>query len=266
MERYYRANLRRWDELVDVHLRSEEYNIRGFMEGETSLHSLELEALGDVSGRKLLHLQCHFGLDTISWARQGADVTGVDFSENAIQLARHLAERLRTPANFICSDLYDLLKVLSEEYDIVYTSYGVINWIHDITRWAEIVSHFLRPGGTFFMAEFHPLMWIFEQEGADLIVKYSYWHSDEPQFFETVGSYADRDAVLENVGNYEWAHPLGDVLNALIKAGLTLTEVKEYPFSVDEIYPNMVTGEDGYRKFKREDYQLPLMFSVKAVK
>jgi len=266
MEKYYRANLKRWNELVDIHARSEEYDLEGFLKGESSLHRLELEALGDVSGKKLLHLQCHFGLDTLSWARLGAEVTGVDFSENAIQLARHLAEQIRIPARFIRCNIYDLLGILDEEFDIVYTSYGVINWLHDIYGWGEIVSHYLKPGGTFFMAEFHPFLGVFEEEGSELTIRYGYWHSPEPEYFEPVGTYADREAVLKNRGNYEWAHPLSDVVNSLIRASLTLKEIKEYPYSVDEIFSIMETGSDGYRRFKRKEYQIPLMFSVKAVK
>jgi ubiquinone/menaquinone biosynthesis C-methylase UbiE len=266
MEKYYRTNRRRWNELVDVHVRSEEYNLEGFIGGESSLHNVELEALGDVSGKKLLHLQCHFGLDTLSWARLGAEVTGVDFSENAIQLARHLSEKLRIPARFIHCNVYDLPEVHNERYDIVYTSYGVINWLHDIYQWGEIVYHFLKSEGTFFIAEFHPFLWVFDEEGIDLVVKYSYWPTLEPQYFEVEGSYADKTAVLENKGNYEWVHPLSDVLNSLIRAGLTLQEIKEYPFSVDSIYASMEIGPDGYRRFKNKEYNLPIMFSVKAVK
>ena len=266
MEKFYRANLKRWNELVDIHAWSEEYDLEGFLKGESSLHSPELEALGDVSGKRLLHLQCHFGLDTLSWARLGAQVTGVDFSENAIQLARHLAERLRIPARFIRCNVYDLPEFIDEEFDIVYTSYGVINWLHDVFRWGEIVSRYLSSGGTFFMAEFHPFLGVFEEEGSELLIRYPYWHSPEPDYFEPVGTYADREAVLENRGNYEWAHPLSDVVNSLIKAGLTLRELKEYPYSVDEIFSIMETGADGYRRFKRKEYQIPLMFSLKAVK
>ena len=266
MEKFYRTNLRYWNELVDIHAGSREYDLEGFLEGGSSLHSIELEALGDVSGKSLLHLQCHFGLDTLSWARMGAEVTGVDFSENAIQLARHLAERVRIPARFIHCNLYDLPEHLEGEFDIVYTSYGVINWLHDIERWGEIVHSYLKPGGTFFMAEFHPFMLVFEQEGEDLVVKYDYWHNPEPSLIEVDGSYADRDAVLVNREIYEWTHPLSDVLNSLIGAGLTLQEVNEYPFSVDEIWGNMEKGEDGDRRLRRKDYQLPLMFSVKATR
>jgi len=266
MEKYYKTNLKYWNELVDIHSKSRHYDLEGFLRGETSLHGLELEALGDVSGKSLLHLQCHFGLDTLSWARLGARVTGVDFSENAIQLARHLSRQVRVPTDFIHANVYDLPKHLDGEFDIVYTSYGVINWLHDIERWAEIVSRYLKPGGTFYMAEFHPFMWVFEQEGEDLVVRYNYWHHREPSYFEVQGSYADRDAFIENRGTYEWAHPISSIIGALLGAGLTLTEFREHPYSVDEIYSHMVTGDDGYHRFKRNDYHLPLMFSMKATK
>jgi len=266
MEKFYKTNLKYWNELVDIHAESREYDLEGFLAGGSSLHSIELEALGDVSGKSLLHLQCHFGLDTLSWARMGAEVTGVDFSENAIQMARHLAKRLRLPAEFVHCNLYDLPRQLDCEFDIVYTSYGVINWLHDIKQWGEIVHSYLKPGGTFFMAEFHPFMLVFEEDGDDLVVKYEYWHSPEPSLVEVDGSYADRDAVLENREVYEWTHPLSDVLNSLIGAGLTLQKVREYPYSVDEIWGNMEKSKDGYWRLRRKDYQLPLMFSVKATR
>jgi SAM-dependent methyltransferase len=266
MEKYYKTNLKYWNELVDIHAKSKEYNLEGFIRGESSLHSLELESLGDVSDKSLLHLQCHFGLDTLSWGRLGATVTGVDFSGKAIQLARYLAQLLRIPAQFIHCNFYDLPDIHKGEYDIVYTSYGVINWLHDIERWGEIVSQYLKSGGTFFMTEFHPFMYIFEEEGSNLIIKNGYWYNPRPTYYESERSYADRETILENRETYAWAHPLSAILNSLIRAGLVLQEVNEYPYSVDEIYSNMETGKDGYRRFIRQDYQLPLMFSIKATK
>jgi 2-polyprenyl-3-methyl-5-hydroxy-6-metoxy-1,4-benzoquinol methylase len=156
MEKYYEVNRKRWNELVDIHVKSDEYDLEGFIAGKNSLHSIELEALGDVSGKSLLHLQCHFGLDTLSWGRLGARVTGVDFSETAIELARSLAARIGVDAEFICSNVYDFPKHLDGKFDVVFTSYGALCWLHDMEAWAEIVSRYLRPGGTFFMAEFHP--------------------------------------------------------------------------------------------------------------
>jgi len=158
LERYYETNLRRWNELVGLHAESEEYDLEGFIAGKSSLHTVELEALGDVSGRSLLHLQCHFGLDTLSWARLGARVTGIDFSDSGIELARRIADRIGVDAEFVCCNVYDLPEHLEGEFDIVYTSYGVLCWLHDINEWARLVSNYLKPGGTFFIAEFHPFM------------------------------------------------------------------------------------------------------------
>jgi SAM-dependent methyltransferase len=266
LENYYEANLRRWNELVGIHARSDEYDLEGFLSGRSSLHGLELEALGDVSGMSLLHLQCHFGLDTLSWARLGARVTGVDFSETAIELARRIAERIGVEAEFVCCNVYDLPDSLEGEYDIVYTTYGVLCWLHDVEGWARIVSRYLRPGGTFFLAEFHPFMWVFDDEHpSELKVEYGYWPGEEPEHYEGDGSYADPTAKLENRGSYEWVHPISEVVNALIGAGLTILELGEYPFSVDNRQMAfMERGEDGYSRLP--GYEVPLMYSIKATK
>jgi len=266
LEKYYEVNKRRWNELVDIHAKSDEYDLEGFIAGKNSLHSIELEALGDVSGKSLLHLQCHFGLDTLSWGRLGARVTGVDFSDTAIELARSLAARTGVNAEFICSNVYDLSQHLDREFDVVFTSYGVLCWLHDMEGWAGIVSRFLKPGGTFYMAEFHPFMWVLDVEPpSELKVKYRYWQGEEPDYYEADGSYADPDAKVENRGSYEWAHPMSEVVNALIGAGLTILELGEYPFSVDGTqFSFMEPDEDGYSRLP--GYDLPLMYSIEATK
>ena len=266
MEKYFDVNKRRWNELVDIHAASQEYDLEGFIAGKSSLHSIEQEALGDVSGRSLLHLQCHFGLDTLSWARLGAEVTGVDFSETGIELARELAKRIGVEADFVCSNVYDLPEHLDDEYDIVFTSYGALCWLPDMEGWARIVSRYLKPGGTFFMAEFHPFMWVFDYEHpSEFRVKYPYWQGEEPDYEESDGSYAAPDAKLENRGTYNWAHPLSEVVGALLSAGLTIEELGEYPFSVDGTQMAfMERRDDGYHEIP--GYGLPLMYSVRATK
>ncbi|UCD46149.1 MAG: class I SAM-dependent methyltransferase [Candidatus Bathyarchaeota archaeon] len=266
MERYYETNLRRWNELVDIHAGSEEYDLEDFIAGESSLHTVELEALGDVSGKSLLHLQCHFGLDTLSWARLGARVTGVDFSDTGIELARRIADKIDIDAKFICCNIYDLPEHLNGEFDIVYTSYGVLCWLHDVEGWARIVARYLKPGGTFFMAEFHPFMWVFDDEHpSELHYLTGYWSHDEPEYYESDGSYAAPDAELMNKGTYNWPHPMGEVINALIDAGITVQRIGEYPFSVDDSQMAfMERGEDGYSRLPGLD--LPLMYSIKATK
>jgi len=265
MEKYYKTNLKRWNELVGVHAKSIEYDLTGFLAGKNSLHSLELNALGDVSGKSLLHLQCHFGLDTLSWGRLGAKVTGVDFSDTAIELAGEIAGKIGIDAEFICSNLYDLPEHLDGEFDIVYTSYGVLCWLHDMEEWAKIIARYLKPGGTFFIAELHPFMWVFDDEHpSELKVKYSYWPGEKPTYWEADGSYAEPGAKMENKGDYEWAHPISEIVNALIKAGLTIEEFNEYPYTVYPQLPFMKLHPDGYTRLPGN--KLPLLYSIKATK
>ncbi|MCZ7544594.1 MAG: class I SAM-dependent methyltransferase [Anaerolineae bacterium] len=154
---YMESNRALWDEWTGIHAKSAFYDLEGFKAGRLSLDRVAREGLGDVTGKRLLHLQCHFGMDTLSWARLGAEVTGVDFSEKAIALARALSAELSIPARFVCANIYDLPAALDGAFDIVFTSGGVLYWLPDLVRWAEIVAHYLRPGGTFFLADSHPL-------------------------------------------------------------------------------------------------------------
>jgi ubiquinone/menaquinone biosynthesis C-methylase UbiE len=264
MEEYFETNRHRWNELVAIHASSEEYNLEGFIAGESSLHRVELDKLGKVQGKSILHLQCHFGLDSISWARLGAKVTGVDFSETAIELAREIAKKVGVEVEFVCSNLYDLPKVHEGQYDIVFTSYGVLCWLNDIGEWARIVAQFLKPNGVFLLVESHPFMWVFDDESMELKQRYSYWHSEKPLMWEEDGTYADRDAKLINKKSYEWQHTVSEVLNALIQAGLIIEEVNEYPELVWAPVPSSV--KTGDREFRIPGDPLPQMWSVLASK
>ncbi len=262
--KYYEVNKTRWNELVDIHAKSQEYDMDGFLAGKNSLHQVELDLLGDVRGKSLLHLQCHFGLDTISWARLGAKVTGVDFSDTAIELAREVAKKAGVDVKFICSNIYDLPKVLDEQYDIVFTSIGVLCWLQDIEEWGKIVARYLKPGGTFLLVESHPIMWIFDDECDELRIKYRYWHSDEPMMWEADGTYADLGAEVKNRRSYEWQHTISDILNSLIRAGLNIDEVREYPYLRWRYVKKAIKGKDGCWSIPGDP--LPQMWSVKAVK
>ncbi len=162
MDSYTQANRALWNAWTLLHEKSEEYDVPGFRAGRCALKPIELAEVGDVAGKTLLHLQCHFGLDTLSWARRGARVTGVDFSDEAIRLARSLSSELAIPAEFIRSDIYELDRVLDREFDIVFTSYGVLVWLSDIRLWGRTVARFLKPGGIFYIAELHPITMIFD--------------------------------------------------------------------------------------------------------
>ena len=186
---YFEANRNAWNLRTDIHLNSEFYNVEAWKNGGTSLNSIEINEMGDVSGKKLLHLQCHFGQDTLSWARLGADVTGCDLSDKAVEYARQLAKEMNLPAQFVCCNLYDLPKQLEGTFDIVFTSYGTVGWLPDLKPWAEVINHFLKPGGFFYIADFHPVMWMFDEKME--YFKYPYHNSGVIET-EQVGTYADR--------------------------------------------------------------------------
>ncbi len=270
MNDYMKVNLDRWNELVDIHAKSEFYNIAGFKAGTRPLHGLELEELAaDVPGKSLLHLQCHFGMDTLSWAHLGAKVTGVDFSDKAIAQAQALSKELGIDANFVCSNVYDLPQVLSGQFDIVYTSYGVLGWLPDLQRWGQVIAHFLKPGGIFYIAEDHPFIGIFDNDSLSLDFKITYsYFLTEPLKFEVQGSYADPNAKLVHTTEYGWNHSLGEIINALISAGLKIDFLHEFPFCAWAYFPDMEEGEDRMFRFKDERLKnmLPLTFSIKATK
>jgi SAM-dependent methyltransferase len=266
MDKYSKANLQHWNEVTPIHQKSKFYDVEGFKKGRCTLMSLEREELGEVSGKRLLHLQCHFGLDTMSWARLGASVTGADFSDKAIALAKSLSQELGIDADFLCCDIYDLPDLLKGEFDIVYTSYGSLCWLPDLKGWAKIIAHFLKPGGTFYMVEGHPINNVFENERdtTHLKAKYSYFHSPEPTRWEPEGTYADKDAKI-TTPSYEWTHPLSDIINFLISAGLRIEFLHEFPYTCEDHYPFMEKGKDGWWRLKGKQ-TIPLMFSLKATK
>jgi SAM-dependent methyltransferase len=260
------VNRERWDELVPLHARSEFYDLEGFKAGRISLMPLERKEMGDVAGRSLLHLQCHFGLDTLSWARLGARATGVDFSQPAIELARSLSAELGIEARFVCSDLYALPDALDGQFDIVFTSYGVLTWLPDLRGWARVVAHFLRPGGTFYMAEIHPFASVFYDgaDATDLQVFYPYFHSPEPMRFEAQGSYATGDGETEHRVTYEWAHGLADVITSLIRAGLRIEFLHEFPFASYRMFPFLEQDDQGRWWLPERKELIPMTFSLRA--
>jgi len=255
-----------WNERVSLHADSRFYDVQSFKDGRITLMPLERQELGNVDGQSLLHLQCHFGLDTLSWARLGARVTGVDFSEEAITLARSLSREVSVSATFIHSDIYSLPTRLSNQFDIVYTSYGVLTWLPDLIGWAEVIAHFLRPGGTFYIAEIHPFAHVFydEPDAEALEVHYPYFHDVEPMRFEMEGSYAAPEAQTAHKVTYEWSHSLGDIVNALISAGLRIEFLHEFPYASYQMFPFLMQDETGWWRLPDLDSSIPMTFSLKA--
>ena len=249
---YFAMNRAGWDQRVKAHVESRFYDVDGFLAGATSLREIELAELANVRGKKLLHLQCHFGLDTLSWARRGAICTGVDISPAAIGQARDLAQRAQVDAEFVCSDVYGFVAGSAGPYDIVFTSYGALCWLPDLDRWAAVVASNLAPGGLFYMVEFHPIH--------DLLAGYSYFTQAEPDV-EEEGSYTENGAeVVAKLA--VWAHPLSSVINALVGAGIRVERLNEFPFSPYNCFEGLVEREPGRYYLSHRGHDVPMVYSL----
>lgn len=259
---YININKKLWNKKTDIHFNSDFYDVNSFLKGKDSLNPIELKYLENINGKKVLHLQCHFGMDTISLAKRGAIVTGVDFSDKAIEKARQLNQQLGTNATFVQSDIYKLPEVLNDKFDIVFTSYGVVGWLPDMKKWAKIIHHFLKPGGDLVLVEFHPVVWMFSYDFKR--IEFNYMDS-EPIIEELEGTYTDRDAAIKekSVG---WNHGLSTVMNSLIKTGLMITDFQEYNYSPYNCFKNTVKTSDGNFKIKGLEDKIPMVFSVLARK
>jgi len=261
-EKYFKSNRELWNKRTAFHKSSEFYDVDGFKKGKNVLNKIELTELGDVSGKSMLHLQCHFGLDSLSWARLGANVTGVDFSNKAIDTARDLSDEIGIDVSFICANVYDLKLCLDQQFDIVFTSYGVVGWLPDLNKWANIINDFLKPGGIFYMAEFHPVVWMFDDDFTKLT--YPYLGNG---VIETVqeGTYANKNAKLKHT-EYSWNHSIGEVVNSLINHGLTINFLNEFNSSPYNCFPHTTKNEEGNYYIKGYEEVLPLVYSIKAKK
>lgn len=259
---YLELNRKAWNAKTAVHVDSAFYDMPGFLAGNTTLKQPELGLLGDVKGLRILHLQCHFGQDSLSLARMGAQVTGVDLSDVAIAKARSLATELQMDATFVHCDVYSAKEHLSGEFDLVFTSYGTIGWLPDLQRWADIVQHFLKPGGRFVMADFHPVVWMFDQEFKKM--DYSYFNTG-PIVEQITGTYADRDAPIshEMVG---WNHPVSDILQSLMDAGLQLTQFREWDHSPFSCFSAAQEDAPDVFRIPHLHKKIPMIYGIEALK
>jgi SAM-dependent methyltransferase len=265
-----RANRELWDGWAELHVASDFYNVEGFKAGRDTLDAVELEGVGDVRGKSLLHLQCHFGLDTMSWARRGARAAGVDFSENAVAHARRLARELGIEARFMLADVTDTAAVLAqlggEQFDVVFTSHGTISWLPDLRPWARTVASALKPTGRFFISDCHPFTWVFDDERSDPGLEFRYeYFSREALRFEEKGSYAAPDADFRAV-SYSWQHPFAEIVSSLAEAGLVIVSLREYPYLYWQWLPWMVKDAAGAYRMPDGVPEIPLMFSLVATK
>ncbi|MEZ4804071.1 MAG: class I SAM-dependent methyltransferase [Bacteroidia bacterium] len=260
MENYIEMNKKSWDNRLESHLSSDFYNLKAFLNGKSSLNSIELDLLGDVRGKSILHLQCHFGQDSISLSRMGAIVTGVDFSEKSIDKARELAIVTQNDTEFICCNLYELPEHLNKKYDIVFTSYGTITWMPDLLKWAAVVKHFLKPKGKFIFVEFHPIVWMFDDDLETII--YNYFNV-KPIIEEEQGTYADRSATISNTST-TWNHSISEVVQSIMSMNLTITNLKEYDYAPYPFVKGCEEFEPIKFRIKKFENKLPLVYSIVA--
>ncbi|MBO2447519.1 class I SAM-dependent methyltransferase [Actinomadura barringtoniae] len=260
---YLTLNRALWDERVPIHVTSDFYDVEGFRKGVSALRGFEPAELGDVSGRRLVHLQCHFGLDTLSWARRGAVVTGLDFSGPAIAAAQGLAAEEGLPARFVVSDVYSAPEALGETYDIVYTGLGALVWLPDLERWARTVVDLLEPGGHLYLVEFHPFADVLDDEEGRTVA-YDYF-DDQPQVWDEPGTYTDTEAATTNNRSVQFQHGIGSVVSALTGAGLRLEFLHEHDFTLFERYKSLERDGTVYRLPEGRP-RVPMMYSLRAEK
>ena len=265
------ANRANWDERVQVHLGAGGYDLAPLRAGRGRLNAIEEMELGSVDGLRVLHLQCHFGRDTLTLAQRGAEVVGLDFSQPAIAKARELASELKleSRARFVEADLYDAIAEIPQAhlFDLVYVTWGAITWLPDIRRWAEIVGHFLKPGGALYLAEGHPAALVFDDARrlADGMPGYfAPYFQREPVVTEDPTDYVDHAARLRNATQYNWMHPIGSVVTALLDAGLRLDWFHEHDAATWKMFGALVEGPDGLYRWPDKPW-LPLSFSLRAI-
>ena len=268
------VNRANWDERVGVHLTTASYELSSLRRGQGRLHSIEEAELGPVAGLRVLHLQCHFGRDSLTLAQRGAQVTGLDFSGEAVRAATALAAELAAElglshrTRFVESDLYRAPQTLAEpaSFDLVFVTWGAIYWLPDIRRWAEVVAHFLKPGGSLYLAEGHPAAWVFDDaRRADdgMPGWFAPYFGTEALVIDDPRDYADPEARLVNARTYSWAHPLAAIVTALLDAGLTLTSLHEHDRVPWRMFECLVEDGDGMFGWPDQAW-LPLSFSLRA--
>ncbi len=260
-KKVYDVNRQTWNEKVKVHAESDMYDLKAFKEGKSSLMPYELNAIGDVQGKSLLHLQCHFGQDTLSWSRMGANCVGVDLSDEGISLAKSLNSELELNTSFVRCNVLETSTYVNDTFDIVFTSYGVIGWLPDLKPWAQMIAERLKPGGFFYIVEFHPIVWMFDYEQDPPKMRYGYMQ-DEVIYEEYEGTYANTKSKMISK-EYGWNHGLSEVVNSLIEAGLQIEYLNEYDESPYNVLPDLERTKSGM--YVSKDKLYPLLFEIKAI-
>jgi len=259
---YIEINKKSWNNKTAIHVESDFYDNENFLKGNTSLNEIELALLGEVKGKSILHLQCHFGQDSISLQRMGARVTGVDLSDKAIDVARELVDKTNTSTQFVCCDIYELPKFLDQKFDIVYTSYGTIGWLPDLDKWAAIVSQFLKPNGQFVFVEFHPVVWMFDDDFTK--IQYNYFNTG-PIIETYEGTYAEKDAPIKQE-YVMWNHSISEVVTSLLEKGLEIKALNEYNYSPYNCFNKTEKIHPKKFRIKHLENKIPMVYAIVATK
>jgi SAM-dependent methyltransferase len=273
VDEYLNVNRANWNERAPVHAASRFYNLDRYAEDPTALSSIvqfDVPRLGDITGSRGVHLQCHIGTDTVSLSRLGAHMTGLDFSAASIAEARKLAERIGDDTEFVESDVYHAVDVLGRErFDLVFTGIGALCWLPDIRRWADVVASLLKPGGRLFMREGHPMLWAIDERHLDrLVVDYPYFETPEPIVFADPSTYVETDVTLEHQVTHSWNHGLGEIVSALLDVGLTVTQLVEHDTVPWEALPGLMeqVGELKEWRLVERPERVPMTYTLQAVK
>lgn len=271
MPEFFDVNRLNWDERAAIHYKDEAggYRVKAFLAGADNLHDIEHGEIGDVAGLRIAHLQCHFGIDTLCLARRGASCVGLDFSPVAIAAARELQAKTKLDASFVEGNVYDARALIEGQFDMVYVTWGAIGWLPDVARWAAVVASLLKPGGRLYLLEGHPSLLLADERTADLRPGYD-WRTppQTPLTMNEVTTYTGDKTEIAHTTTHEWIHPLSDVVNAVIGAGLRLDALNEHELLAWQFAPIMVPVEGRRRMWKLPDGfpRLPLAFSIQATK
>lgn len=275
MSKYDDTNMKHWNNKAKIHSSksSKFYNIEEFLNGKSTLLPIEKNVFGDLKGKSVLHAQCHIGFDSISIARLGANVTGVDYSADAIQKANEFADHLQIPVKFIQSNIFDLpnTKLEKNSFDFVYASYGVLCWIDKMDQWTKILASYLKKGGTFLLIDDHPYAQTVEYKEDNYEIEANYFKNPEPFEFINEHSYTGEEFKLQEKKAYEWNHSIDEIIGTFLRAGLRLTSFYEYDFGYWQRFPFLTQSSEGYYYVDSDEknnpkYKIPLMFSLTAVK
>lgn len=261
-DRWTAVNRAWWDERAELHERSRFYDLDGFVAEPDRLRPFEVAELGDVTGLSLVHLQCHLGTDTLSWATRGARVVGLDFSQPAIEAARRLNDRLGYDAEFVVADVHDAVEALGgRTFDVVYTGLGALNWLPDLDRWAAVAAALVGPGGRLLVVELHPFTAVFGDD--DLDIAWGYWDRGE---YPADGSYADPDAELEHNRSAERNATFGEVITAIAQQGLVVRSLREHATTIYARWPWLEQEGVGTYRMPAGRPALPLVYTLLATR